>query len=111
MTAQMAIHMSVQLVSCHIRVASTPSWNQNMGPDFWTKPRKFLVVVGNERGSLFWATGSLGGADDAVSTDSMANDCSAIEVCWNRPPVLLELDISEGDEADWTEEDERRRPD
>ena len=80
-TAQIAIHMSVQLVSCHMSVASTPSWNQNMGPDFCTNPRKFLVVVGSERGSLFWATGSLGGADEAASTDSRANDCSAIDVC------------------------------
>lgn len=52
-----------------------------MGPDFFTKPRKFLVVVGSESGTLFSATGSLGGAAVADSTDSMANDCSVIEVC------------------------------
>lgn len=81
-----------------------------MGPDFCTKPRKFFVVVGRESGTLFSATGSLGGAAEADSTDSMAKDCSAIDVCWKSPPPLLEDDISEGGEDECTEEDERRRP-
>lgn len=110
--AQMAIHISVQLVSCHISVASTPSWNQNIGPDFCTKPRKFLVVVGSESGTLFSATGSLGGAAEADSTDSIANDCSAIDVCWNSPASpLFEDEISDGGEDEYTEGDDGRRPD
>lgn len=80
-----------------------------MGPDFCTNPRKFFVVVGSESGSLFCATGSLGGAADAASTDSMAKACNAIDVCWNSPTALPELDISEGDVADCAEEDDIRR--
>lgn len=53
--------------------------------------------------------GSRGGAAEAAITDSMANDCNAIDVCWNSPD--REDDISEDGVPRFEDEEESRRLD
>lgn len=66
-----------------------------MGLDFCTKPRKFLVVVGRLRGSLFFATGSRGGVADMLDNVEDSN-VSIAKVCKRALPDNGELEGVEG---------------
>lgn len=66
-----------------------------MGLDFCTKPRKFLVVVGRLKGSLFFATGSRGGVAEILDKVDESK-VSIAKVCKRALPDSGELEGVEG---------------